>query len=191
MKMSIDLVMLDMDGVLVNFHKGVYDAFEMPYKYDGRLKTWDFWENWPTKVTRGDINAKCDELFWSGLGWMHDGKQILDVVLKKFDADQIYLLTNPVVGGNTTATGKMEWIEQHLPKYYDRVILTVATKALLAKPNVLLIDDNDRNIDEFAKAGGQVLQVPRPWNGLSNLANCTVDAMASMLEVFKNGRCTT
>ena len=187
MNVRIDTVMLDMDGVLVDFHKGVYDAFEMPYVYDSRLQTWNFWENWPNKVTRGDIDAKCDALFWSGLDWMHDGKDILKLVLDKFDVSQVYLLTNPIVGGHGSCSGKLEWIDQHMRQFYHRTILTVATKSLLAKPNVLLIDDNDLNIDEFAAAGGQVIQVPRPWNRDSEFAHNTVEAVAGRLEGFING----
>ena len=37
-------------------------------------------------------------------------------------------------------------------------------KHLLAGPNRILIDDNDRNIEAFRAAGGIGILFPQPWN---------------------------
>lgn len=168
---KIDTVMLDLDGVLVNFHQAVYKLFGQPWEYTTRYIPYDFWLEWDIKVTHEEIMKACDQKFWENLEWHHDGRDILYSVLTDFDINQIYILTNPLCGGTDAATGKMKWILREMPKFYRRTILTCAPKGLLAKPNVLLIDDNDTNIDDFKTSGGQTIQVPRPWNINHHAAN--------------------
>ncbi len=177
----IDIVYLDMDGVLANFHKGVYDIFKQPYKYNTSLSTWNFWENWEEETTRDDVNNKCDTNFWATLDWMHDGYDIYKEIVKYFKAEQIYILTNPVVGGAGTATGKMLWVEKHLPGFIKRTIITQASKSLLAKSNTLLVDDNDSYTKEFIAAGGDAILVPRPWNKLHKDKDCAWFTVATEL----------
>ena len=171
-----------MDGVLADFHKGVYDAFQQPYKYDKSLATWNFWEDWDEPITREDLNVKCDTHFWEHLPWTYDGLKIFETIRSKFKPEQIYLLTNPVVGGAGTATGKLLWIEKYLPGFVKRTIITQASKGLLAKPNTLLIDDNNGYIDGFIEAGGQGILVPRPWNRDYGMASYTVEVVKECLE---------
>lgn len=183
----INKVYLDMDGVLANFHKGVYDIFKQSYKYDISLSTWNFWESWDEQTTREDVNNKCDTNFWANLDWMHDGCGIFEEIVKYFNVEQIYILTNPVVGGAGTATGKMLWVEKHLPEFVKRIIITQAPKGLLAKPNTLLIDDNDSYVEEFIVAGGDAILVPRPWNKLHKDKDCARFIVASELLKRVNG----
>lgn len=162
-----------MDGVIADFHKGVYDIFQQPYRYDKSLATWNFWEDWKPPLKREDINAKCSAHFWEHLPWTHDGLEIFEIIRSKFRPEQIYILTNPVIGDAGTATGKILWIEKYLPGFIKRIIITQAPKGLLAKPDTLLIDDNDSYIDGFREAGGKALLVPRPWNRLHKQAHRT------------------
>lgn len=179
----IKTVFLDMDGVIASFRMGVSIAFQQPYNYNSA--TWNLWEDWDGNITREDVNAKCDVDFWKNLPWMHDGLGIFEAVRNKFKPEQIYILTNPIVGGAGTATGKMLWIKKHLPGFYDRVIITQASKGLLAKPNILLIDDNDKYIDEFYAAGGRACLVPRPWNRNHFCADRTVEVVEKFLKDLK------
>jgi predicted metal-dependent phosphoesterase TrpH len=161
---KISTVMLDMDGVLTNFHKGVHDIYGQKWVYDNRYIIYDFWKEWDIEVTREQVMERCDAKFWENLEWHHDGKDILNILLKKFDVEQIYLLTNPIIGGPDAATGKMKWVQREMPDFYRRVILTCAPKGLLAKPDVLMVDDFDHNIQNFKDAGGQTIQIARMWN---------------------------
>lgn len=171
--MKAKRVMLDLDGVLVNFHKGVCDQFGEEWSYKPEFSIMDFWELFG--VTREDVMSQCTAWFWENLEWMHDGKDILSSVLACFKLDQIYILTNPVIGGTDTATGKMDWILREIPEFYNRTILTCAPKGLLASgPDVLLIDDFDHNIEDFQRSGGQTIQVPRPWNQMWDFANLSL-----------------
>ncbi|MEQ9070708.1 MAG: hypothetical protein RLO18_28485, partial [Gimesia chilikensis] len=66
------------------------------------------------------------------------------------------------------ASAKVEWLREHFqePLYMDFMIGT--QKYLLAKPDVVLIDDQHKNIDQFREHGGQAILFPQPWN--SNFA---------------------
>jgi len=177
----IKTVFLDMDGVLSNFHKGVHDIFKKPYVYSPSLRRYDFWEDWDPRITRNDVNSACTINFWRNLEWMHDGPDILRTILDRFNPNQIYLLTTPMPNVESP-TGKWIWIKENLPQYYQRTIITQAPKALLARSDTLLIDDKDQNIDEFIKAGGRGLLVPRPWNRNYSWAHQSVDVVKTFLE---------
>ncbi len=180
----IKTVYLDLDGVLVNFVKGVCNALDKHYRCSNRGWPTDytFWNEWPD-ITFDAVNAACNTEFWSSLDWMHDGQDIQAIVARHFRLDQIYLVTQPMPNVES-ATGKWLWVKHNLPKYYSRMITAPAgvPKALLAKPDTLLIDDKDENIDEFILAGGQGLLVPRSWNRAYPNADRTLSIVENFLE---------
>jgi len=61
------------------------------------------------------------------------------------------------------AAAKLDWIDEYLPKYWDRVLIG-HPKHLMANPNSILIDDRTKNCEDFEEAGGIAVQCPRPWN---------------------------
>ena len=170
-------VFLDLDGVLVNFRRGVCEAFgKVPDPEDG----WTFWENWEG-VTTKNVDEVCNEAFWEGLSWTYDGPEIERAIRSKFD--DIYLLTTPMPNPGS-ATGKLLWIKRNMPWAYNRTIISYAPKSLLAGPGTLLIDDKDENIAEFVAAGGHGVLVPRPWNELHGWAGETLQVIKNSLEEF-------
>ncbi|KKM80651.1 hypothetical protein LCGC14_1337740 [marine sediment metagenome] len=172
-------VFLDLDGVLVDFRRGVCEAF-------GRKDTsnnWTFWENWEG-VTNRDVDAKCDIFFWNLLDWTPDGTGIEHAVREKFGEENIYLLTTPMPNVGS-GTGKLRWIKRCMPWVYDRTIISYAPKHLFANPDTLLIDDKDQNIEEFQAAGGQGILVPRIWNKDSYLASQTLKVVKRCLEDYR------
>jgi 5'(3')-deoxyribonucleotidase len=59
--------------------------------------------------------------------------------------------------------GKVRWMQRHLgPSFRD--FLIGPQKYLLARPDVVLIDDRDSNVDAFREHGGQAILFPQPWN---------------------------
>ena len=171
-----------MDGVLADFRKGVHEAFGKPYDYSTLSKKWTFWDDWPG-VTLERINAVCNAVFWEYLLWTYDGHDILRIINYKFAPTQIYLLTDPVIGTGTE-TGKALWVKYNLPMYTKRTIITQAPKHLLARPDVLLIDDKDENVDGFREAGGKGILINRPWNAGHERADRTVGDLIYELEKY-------
>jgi len=168
----IKTIFLDMDGVLVDFNKAVCDKFHLPYP----PQTYEFFPE-----IRLQVNNICTATFWNNLEWMYDGCDILQAVLDKIHLSRIYLLTTPMLNLES-ASGKMMWIDGNLPEFIKRIIITQAPKRLLARPDTLLIDDKDENIDEFIEAGGHGILVPRPWNELHGWADEALQVVKNSLE---------
>ena len=158
----IKTVYLDLDGVITDFVGGVCRAFNKSNPYLKLTRDYTFWNAWP-EISTGTVDDICTINFWANLSWAHDGHETLRMVLDHFKPEQIYLFTRPMPNPDSY-TGKALWVQKHLPKYNKRLIITQIPKSLLAKPDTLLIDDKDENVEEFAKAGGYGILVNRPWN---------------------------
>lgn len=176
----VHTVYLDMDEILVDFNRGLYDALGMEYNYVTFHQVYNYFGI--IGKTREEIDALCTLEFWANLKWMHDGKSILENVRYHFRAEQIYLLTHCMPNVNSS-TGKMLWLQKHLPEYQPRTILLQigVSKSQLAKPGTLLLDDKDEAVADFITAGGQGILVPRPWNRARDFANLAAEAVRGAL----------
>jgi len=167
LKAPIDIIYLDIDGVLADFIGGVMKAFDLEYDYNkwpGALGPdgWNWFESFG--LTFDQVDAECTAKFWAGMEWMHDGCDMFNLV--NGGPVGAHLLTTPMKNPEST-TGKLTWIEKYLNnKWRKNAIVTGAPKKLFARPGALLIDDRDKNVEEFRAAGGEAILVPRPWNKL-------------------------
>jgi len=153
---------LDMDDVLVDFIRTACEILDSQYP----PINYSWCEKNPNDWSKLDKIAGC--LFYEFLPWMSDGKEILRIVERVIGERNIYLCTTSMPNP-ASATGKLLWVKHNLPQYYSRIIFTYAPKYLFAKQGALLIDDRNKNVDEFVSAGGDAILVPRPWNRLSQL----------------------
>lgn len=156
-------VLLDLDGVLADFHNHWYSV-------QPTLTRPEPWPNglWSlAKIHDISFELSCKGLdidFWRTIPWMEDGKEILASLEEFFGKRNICILTsNHVTDAATAAMGKVQWIERELPDYNHRYFLG-AEKEFLAHKDVLLIDDKNENVDSFRVAGGSAFLLPRPWN---------------------------
>ena len=170
----INTVFLDMDGIITNFNKAVCEKFDLPYP----PQVYHFFPE-----IRSQVNNFCDRSFWQNLEWMDDGRDILRAIMGTLGLEKVYFLTK-VMPNVESASGKMMWIQDNLPIYLDRTIIMTlgVSKSLLARPDILLIDDCDKYVDEFREAGGKALLVPRPWNRAHLQADRTVEVVKEFLE---------
>ena len=187
----IKIVYLDLDDVLVDFMKGLHKALSIPYNYFNypyKKGDWDILGHQiilnDELVTFEQCDACCDMAFWINLEWMHDGRDILRTIMDKSGLDKVYLLTAPMPNLES-ASGKMMWVYENLPIYLKRTIITQAPKHLLARPDTLLIDDKDENVDGFREAGGKAILINRPWNRGHLNADKTVQMLQEFLERIK------
>jgi len=81
----------------------------------------------------------------------------------------VYVLT--IHASAHCAAAKMDWVEEHLPKYWDRVLIG-HPKHLAANSHSILIDDCTKNCEDFRRAGGTAILCPRPWNERWNAPEC-------------------
>ena len=160
----INTIFLDMDGVIVDFVNGVCKVFGKANPYPKETRDYSFWHAW-SDISFEDVNNICTQEFWHKLDWMYDGRDTLRAIKDTIGLEKIYLLTMPMPNPET-ATGKMMWINDNIPIYLDRTIIVTrdVPKSFMTRPDALLIDDKDENVEEFVAAGGQGILVPRPWN---------------------------
>jgi hypothetical protein len=172
--------LLDLDGVLVDFTGAVEK------KYSVKIIEWNFDDHLP--VSKSEFWAGCDELFWAGLDWTVDGKEILAAIEEAFGAENVCLLTSPCLTRGCLE-GKKAWIEKHLPAYGRRYLMGPA-KEFCAGQSRVLIDDRFENVRSFVDQGGKGVLVPRPWNLFANVldpAEYVKESIKLILKKEKNG----
>lgn len=158
-------ILLDMDGVLVDFVSGACKAHNRTNPFDPLIEEakGQFYIDKIWGMSDKEFWAPMEsEHFWANLDWMEDGRRILE--LCECFADNVVLATSPTIHA-TSSSGKHIWINEHLPAY-KRKFLIGAPKEIAASSDLILVDDSDKNIGKFAAAGGYGVLVPRPWNSL-------------------------
>jgi len=164
---KIEIVFLDMDGVIVDlgsplmtlptnviYNKSGKETYSQHYE----LGKWDIFDD--------SLFDNIGEEFWTNLNWTPDGKEILSGIEEKYGKDNVFILSTPT--GTGSLQGKYNWIQKNIPDYSKRYFFG-NPKFACSGMNKLLIDDSDRNINQFIKAGGNGILVPRFWNSKYDL----------------------
>ena len=131
-------IYVDMDGVLVDFDGGYEKLTGMTTREADAKGPEFFWK--PI--------SKAGAKWWITLNWMPDGKQLWDYV-KKYNPE---LLSAPS-REEASKMGKRIWVKRELPG--AKLILRSADKKQeFASPTSILIDDREKNIEQWEAAGG-------------------------------------
>ena len=128
----------DMDGVLVDFDRGYQELTGMTTQQADAIGGDTFWE--PL--------TKAGAKWWITLNWMPDGKQLWNYI-KKYTP----ILLSAPSKQESSRLGKRVWVKRELPDV--KLILRPASqKQQYASPTSILIDDREKNIDQWEAAGG-------------------------------------
>lgn len=151
-------LLLDMDGVLVDFVAGALAIHKKSLPYAD--VTWNFFKQ--IGIEEREFWKPCDFHFWATLDWIPQGRVFLDSLISRYGEDRICFCTSPceTIG---SVEGKIEWIRRNLPRKMQRQFMITPAKQFAAKGNVL-IDDSPENCKKFEAAGGKTVLVPQPWN---------------------------
>lgn len=158
-------ILCDVDGVGANFHKA---AFEVHRRFYKEPTDWDYYKKWNPALTNAEFWEKIIRLgdyFYKSVEpypWWQDLLSMCNA-----SADKVNLLTvthDAPVG----FSGKKWWCQNYAPGFPVIIIDAAVDKGLMAKPNVLLIDDKNENVLDFIKAGGQAITFPQPWNAMAH-----------------------
>lgn len=160
---------LDQDGVIADFVKGACEAHNRPDPYlDPKNLGIELHNVW--KMSIEEFLDPCENFkFWSILEKTEEADFIVETVIKHFGVNNVAIATTPSSSG-MSITGKRFWMERCYPKLAEGMIFT-SNKKMLASEDAVLIDDRDKNIDEFSDSGGRTIIIPRPWNSW----NCIKD----------------
>lgn len=129
-------IFLDIDGVVADF-----DAHATAHgKYDDKGQP-----KWDT----------LDLAWWKSMPAFNGARAFYDALAKQAP---VKFLTAPVPSTDCF-TGKAEWVQGFLPErgkfaLLDLIICHSKAKQFLAAPRNILIDDRQKNIDEWQAAGG-------------------------------------
>lgn len=181
MNNSIDTILLDMDGVIVNWVGGACRLFDVDQ--DELEANWgDQWGiHAALDITEAELWHRIDAAgieFWSELEplpWLNE----LWALCNKLGST--FILTSPSQSHQSPA-GKVLWMNKHLADGdVFRDFLMGKHKDLCARPGSLLIDDRDSNCEKFVAAGGRAIVFPRVWNSNRRYADDPMGFMRMVL----------
>ncbi len=178
--MAVNHILLDLDGVLCDFFKGALDLFGFDVsnypaeEYDIEkvvgvsatqfwkrvTETEDFWVNLKPYPWADGLLATIESL---GIPWTIATAPSFDPYCVK---------------------QKVEWMRKHIHPHFTSYMMG-KQKHLMAKPDVLLIDDSDRNVGPFIAAGGQAILFPARWNSLHYVDDPYGYVKSALMELTK------
>jgi hypothetical protein len=128
----------DMDGVLVDFDLGYQELTGITSQQADANGVEAFWS--PL--------SKAGAKFWITLKWMSDGKQLWSYI-KKYNP----ILLSAPSREESSRLGKRVWVKRELPDV-KLILKSASQKQQYASPTSILIDDRQKNIDQWNTAGG-------------------------------------
>lgn len=167
-KERLDVIYLDMDGVLVDFMAGVARVTGVDRSCFYGMDNTHFWGVIEIlEEQTGQPWTKED--FWK---MVEDGGHDFWATLEKYPwADELYdlcrslaptvIMTSPGTH-SSSASGKMAWIQSNLPDV-ERFAITPC-KHHMSHPGALLIDDSTEYCAKFEQYGGVAYLFPQPWS---------------------------
>jgi 5'(3')-deoxyribonucleotidase len=174
------LAFLDMDGVLTDFVGAACRAHGKSNPYDDAAAqgVWAMETLWG--MSGKEFWAPCNgEGFWDRLEKTPEADDIVKLITDTFGVENVALLTAPSMSGFCIPEKRL-WIRRNYPQLEGGMIFTAAKK-FLAGPDRLLIDDRDKNIEDFRLFGGKAVTVPRPWNRMHALSDKPLEVLYRVL----------
>lgn len=173
---AIEVIFLDMDGVLCDFHSAVARLWGLdPATVDD--ETWAEIGEWgisvpppgvagrsgsPATSYRSDFWDRIEaegRRWWESLDKLPWADELWDACRRR--AERVAILTSPAPFF-ACHEGKRAWVRARLGR--ADVVVTSA-KALCSGPKKVLIDDRTRYAAGWRAAGGTFVPLRRPWTG--------------------------
>jgi len=175
-------IFLDQDGVLANFVGGACKAHGLTcYDKPERLGEFSLEKCWG--MTAGQFWAPTNNYdFWFNLEKTAEADEIVMLAIDAVGVENVAMLTSPSLDPDCVPA-KRAWMEKCYPQLAKTMIFSWG-KGIIGGPGRILIDDRDRNIDDWYLAGGEGILVPRPWNEDYKLANATLEVIEMRLKAI-------
>ena len=144
MKNKIKRIFLDMDGVLADFEKGVSELLgvDISNNEQGHYVYDDNKEELTAKHLFRNLEPMPD--MWKLLGFVNN-LGIHTEVLSAAGSINREIVVND----------KVDWVKEHVHPYWiTTCTFNGSQKAAFAHPKAILIDDRDKNINDWIDAGG-------------------------------------
>ena len=164
-------ILLDMDGVLVDFVGGCIEAHGSVEKASDQV-AYNFWRDWKSAWSRkfewGD-ESMTDFEFWSACSggdfWrsLKPYSWTVEFYSELRKIAPVKIVTSPRYEDPECFAGKLHWLKAHLGIEPSDVVFA-SKKWLLNGNGNILIDDHDDQFDNFISHGGDAIIFPQPWN---------------------------
>jgi len=178
-------IYLDMDGVLVDFDRGVYDKFKK-LKPEGH-RTWEYNYEQDFGCSKQQFWQALDHTFWADLKFTKEAVGILEILYSRGLEDKVCLLSSPTLEPGSWS-GKVEWVKRNLPHFfYDKKLILTHNKLWNVAADAVLIDDKYETCASWAEAGGHAFCFPRPWNPLGEFEGKAVQLLEEHLDYLGVG----
>lgn len=144
----IDVIYLDLDGVVADFEKRYEELFGMKPSKVKKDREKYFWDNWSAFV-KGNNFESLDKL--------PDADVLLTYLKSLYDKGvKIKILSSS--GGpkhhEEVVPQKMKWLQRNGINYPAYIVNGAKLKASYATSRSILIDDTDKNIEQFEENCG-------------------------------------
>lgn len=179
---------LDLDEVLVDFTTAAAACHGLTRARLEGLRprgVWDFCEflGMNEKLVWERITAKGMG-FWTGLKKTRWYGQLLNLVFRYFDPNQVWVVTSPApnkLDDGSSRLGKEIWLQTnwHNDQYY-----ITNYKYMLAAPGRILVDDRAENVDQWKACGGMGLLFPFTGNELYAYASDPVPYLEEQFDAL-------
>jgi 5'(3')-deoxyribonucleotidase len=151
------IILLDLDGVLIDFISGCLKVLGRHEKHDD-IKSWNFYREWG--ISDEEFWEKCSVPgFWYNLELYPWAKEFYSSLKKHGD---VVISTSP--SSHPLCTQEKIAFCQDKLGIKRRDIMVGGRKELMARPGRILIDDYIENINNFNKNIGTGLLFKQPWN---------------------------
>lgn len=155
-------IFLDMDGVLADF-VGAACRVHNRTCYDKREHMGEFSLEKCWGISAAEFWAPTDSFdFWMNLDKTAEADMIVETAVDIVGWENVAILTIPS-DLPECINAKKEWIKFYYPRLAKQMIFAY-DKGFIADPGKLLVDDRDRNVEDWKAVGGDAILVPRPWN---------------------------
>ncbi len=187
----INDVFLDMDGVLVDFVSSALLALKEKYENQPQPEQFDidaFMEAWPPgEASIPKLLHMTEDEFWDTLHKANGGcwwEQLRSypwagaLVSAASQIGKVRILSSPSNHPSCYRGKKL-----HRDREFRALPLILCReKFLVAAPDRLLIDDNDRHVRRWRKHGGLAILFPRIWNANHEWKDAPMEYVATELE---------
>lgn len=174
------MIVLDMDGVLVDFCQAAYRTHGRTQAANEPAE-FDFFEQWGMTADEfwEPINQRGPE-WWRDIPIFPWAADLMEVVKSHVD----FIVATASSHHGHSAAGKVEALQKIFGDKFRDYFIT-PRKWLLAAPDRILIDDNEENCDRFRMNGGWSILFPQPWNRNRAIA-AQSDSWTARIEFVKN-----
>lgn len=153
-----------MDGVLADFLGGFYKSHGIKECVYGNPENRGIWETdeilgMDPETFWGPTNEKG---WWADLEKLPEADEMVERCFSWVGKENVCILSSPSESP-FCVNEKKEWVRKHYPEFEKRMLFGSA-KEFCASKRTLLIDDRDKNIDDFREAKGLGILWPQVWN---------------------------